>query len=571
MKIEASDTEILKLLKSGFLTIPRFQRPYSWAEDQLREFWADIQESEQGNYFIGSMVIYKDGIESFGVVDGQQRLTTVTILLCVVRDILRRLGANDLAQGVHNYVETTDRKNVKSFVLKTETSFPFLQDKIQRFGDSELDIEPGEEENKLKSAYEFFLKEVNSAVVKAGNGLLYEKERLDKSIEYLANLRDVVLQLKIIKVEMENEDDAYVIFETLNARGRDLQLIDLMKNVFGGMIVKNGDVDVFKEKWKGITDNLRLAGVAQKPDAFFVHSWASRYSSVTKQKAYKSVKDKLKADSVANGNERAVALSHLNHFLEDSRLYTWMNVPEDVIREKYKWVVRNSLSSLRIFNVEQQYPCVLSLIRAFDRKVIAYKTLRKALKTIENFHFKFNAITSSRSSGSIAAIYTRHARQLYRANTTTTAALVIQELTVALRERQPSEDEFCVGFRKLSYNSNKKSNSLLQYVLKRLSDAEALTYPLYQVPTIEHILPQSQIKGNWTPDLIHNIGNLILLGEAQNAQVENLDFDAKKLLYQQMAASIPASVLAAHDWTPDDVRTRATNLAIYAYRDVWRL
>ena len=119
MKIEASDLDISKLLKMGLIVIPRFQRPYSWRADSIREFWNDITGSEDTGYFIGSMVIYSMKQDRFGVVDGQQRLTTITILLCAIRDHFADLGEDELAQGVHNYIETRDRDNVKSFILKT--------------------------------------------------------------------------------------------------------------------------------------------------------------------------------------------------------------------------------------------------------------------------------------------------------------------------------------------------------------------------------------------------------------------------------------------------------------------
>ena len=98
----------------GIIVIPRFQRPYSWKSDNIRDFWNDITNSDEGSYFIGSMVIYSMKQDRFGVVDGQQRLTTITILLCVIRDHLAKLGEEELAKGVHNFIETRDRDNVLS-------------------------------------------------------------------------------------------------------------------------------------------------------------------------------------------------------------------------------------------------------------------------------------------------------------------------------------------------------------------------------------------------------------------------------------------------------------------------
>ena len=95
MKIESKDTDIESLLDGSYFHIPRFQRPYSWDDDNIMEFWNDVVVNKSPEYFIGSMVVYKKAKQQFGVVDGQQRLTTITILLCVIRDCFLHLKCND--------------------------------------------------------------------------------------------------------------------------------------------------------------------------------------------------------------------------------------------------------------------------------------------------------------------------------------------------------------------------------------------------------------------------------------------------------------------------------------------
>ena len=135
MKIESHDSDIESLLDSSYFHIPRFQRPYSWEDEHVQDFWDDVVANQADDYFIGSMVVFKKSKQRFGVVDGQQRLTTITILLCVLRDAYLDLGAEDLAKGVHQLVERKDRNNKNEFVLKTETSFPYFQEHIQKFKD----------------------------------------------------------------------------------------------------------------------------------------------------------------------------------------------------------------------------------------------------------------------------------------------------------------------------------------------------------------------------------------------------------------------------------------------------
>lgn len=573
MKIEASDTEISKLLKGGFLIIPRFQRPYSWKSDNLRDFWSDITENDEGSYFIGSMVIYAMGSERFGVVDGQQRLTTITILLCGIRDRLQEIGESELAQGVHNYVETPDRDNVKSFVLKTETSFPYLQEEIQKFGDPEIRVQPRDEELRLQAAYDFLKRQIEDYLKKSVVGLLSKTEKLDAQVTALKVLREIVLQLKVIKIELDNEDDAYIIFETLNTRGQDLALSDLIKNNIGSLVAKSGDVDVFKVLWKEITDNVANCGAAAKIDTFFVHSWSSRFTPVTKQRAFKVIKDRI-SDSIKSAGEdraREIGLSHLRAFSEDANCYLSIQVPVDNWA-RFQYKVRDSLASLRLFNVEQQTAYVLSLVRAYREKKISYKTLRKGLVAVENFHFQFNAVTSSRSSGSIASMYARAAKNVHDSLDSNTAGSVIRDLTNELKQRRPSKDEFVVGFRLIKYNTLNRGNAFLKYVLRKFAENEGLTFDAdTERLTIEHVFPRSAIGELWTENNVDSIGNLILLSETRNRLVADKSFADKKKLFAEWKASVPLSVMKCDIWVTEDSDNRSTDMAKLAYEKIWNI
>lgn len=97
MKIESLDQDIRTLLSSGYYKIPRFQRPYSWSRENIQEFWDDVVRDNPEDYFIGSMVVFKESNQRFGVVDGQQRLTTIMILLA---RLLKAQLARNIAQVV---------------------------------------------------------------------------------------------------------------------------------------------------------------------------------------------------------------------------------------------------------------------------------------------------------------------------------------------------------------------------------------------------------------------------------------------------------------------------------------
>ena len=146
MKIESTDQDIRTLLSSAYYRIPRFQRPYSWDLENVEEFWNDIFEENQNDYFIGSMVVYEFDKQHFGIVDGQQRLTTITILLCVIRNVLNQQNMKNLAEGVNSIIERRNIDNKKEFILTTESSYPYFQDHIQKWGEPEIELELMKEE-----------------------------------------------------------------------------------------------------------------------------------------------------------------------------------------------------------------------------------------------------------------------------------------------------------------------------------------------------------------------------------------------------------------------------------------
>jgi len=131
LKIRSFDRDINDILKGGFFKIPRFQRPYSWDRENIDDFWNDIVVNSDSDYFIGSMVVYKpDHSDVSFVVDGQQRLTTIIMILAALRNAFRKNGSNDLALGIHALIERPDISNQSQYSLQTETSYPYFQEHI---------------------------------------------------------------------------------------------------------------------------------------------------------------------------------------------------------------------------------------------------------------------------------------------------------------------------------------------------------------------------------------------------------------------------------------------------------
>jgi uncharacterized protein with ParB-like and HNH nuclease domain len=394
MKIESTDQDLRTMLSSAYYKIPRFQRPYSWDRENIQDFWEDVIQDNPQDYFIGSMVVYKDGKQRYGVVDGQQRLTTITILLSVLRNTLEEVGLKDLAEGVHGLIERKNIDNKPEFIISTESSYPFFQDRIQKWGAAAINVDLLKEESTLQSAHAQ-LSELVSDAVKSLNKdtTLSPKKRKEVTQQKLVGIRDALLNLKVILVKLEDEDDAYVIFETLNTRGKDLALADLLKNHLTKHIkTKNPQSDEVKVKWKQLLETIEGSSADLKTDAFVHHFWLSKYDYLSAKHLFKILKKRITADQ---------ASAFLDALLEDSVLYRSMNEPGYGKWTKEEKEIARALSATVTFRVVQQTPCVLSVLREYRvTKKLKKSMSRKLSSLLRSFTFYSQ---QSRPSARLAA------------------------------------------------------------------------------------------------------------------------------------------------------------------------
>lgn len=565
MKIESHDSDIESLLDSSYFHVPRFQRPYSWEDEHVQDFWDDVVTNQGDDYFIGSMVVFKKDKQRFGVVDGQQRLTTITILLCVLRDAYLELGVEDLAQGIHQLIERKDRNNKNEFVLKTETSFPYFQEHIQKFKDDpDADGKSVPEEENLLGAHNKFKILVSDVLYSIESDPSQPAERKKRNkINKLTKIRDSIFNLKIIFVALESEDDAYLIFETLNTRGKDLALTDLVKNHFTKNLKAKGDVDHARIKWEKIQETIHNSSVDISSDNFIYHFWASRYEAVPQKKLFPKFKKSV---------TKPKSKDFLTFLVEDAEIY------RSLYEASYGWSkneadVARSLGAIQLFKLSQPIPALLSLVRAYKDKKIKYGRLRDSVCSIENFHFQFTAITSSRSSGGISAMYSSFAQRLFDSSTPKEAADEIDRLKSKLRERVPSLDEFRVAFKQVYYtNSNSKPKNLVRYILRKFSEHYGFKYPVdFDDLTVEHIFPQSKINSEWPEEIVGSLGNLIFLDGAMNEKLGHKSYQQKIETLSKESYSLPVSVKSAGEWTPEEVIKHTEKMAEVAQAEIWRI
>ncbi len=555
------------MLSSAYYKIPRFQRPYSWDRENVQEFWEDVIQDNPQDYFIGSMVVYKDGKQRYGVVDGQQRLTTITILLSVLRNKLAEVGLQDLAEGIHGLIERRNIDNKPEFIVSTESSYPFFQDRIQKWGMPSITIDLLTEESNLQSAHSQLQQLVSGAIGSLNaDTSLSDKRRKELTEQKLISIRDSLLNLKIILVKLEDEDDAYVIFETLNTRGKDLALADLVKNHLTKHIKgKNPSSDEVKIKWKQLLEIIEGSSADLETDAFIHHYWLSKYDYLPAKNLFKVLKKQISADK---------SPAFLDTLLEDALLYRSMNEPGYGRWAKEEKEIERALIALTTFRVVQQTPCVLSLLREYRiTKKLKKKHIEDAIIAIEKFHFLFTAVTSQRSSGGISAMYAALGRRLFEAVSTQDAVKIIQELRQKLRDRIPSIEEFKALFPLIIFTDNvTKQKKLVKYVLVGIERQETSAAVLdYEQMTIEHLAPQSLIgQAGYDDVVIGQIGNLLLVSEEVNGMLEDKSFTEKKRILAENGYKLPKSIDQATTWSLAEIKQRTEEIADEAYNTVWK-
>lgn len=395
MKIESHDRSVKELLGSDYYVIPRFQRPYSWDSENISDFWNDVVVNASSDYFIGSMVVYTFS-DKLGVVDGQQRLTTIIIILACLRDALTENGFTDQANGLHKLIERENIENQKEFVLQTQTSFPYFQDQVLSQNATGVPAKMLKEEGRIKDAHDQFKKMISDLIKSIDlDPSLGDKKKKSEKQKRLVAIRDSVLSLKLILVQLDSEEDAYLIFETLNTRGKDLALADLVKNHFTKTLKnKNKGLDQAAINWATVRETIEGKRELDT-DTFIYHWWLSKYDYTAQKKIYKEFRKTVTTSNAKAVLDDMVLASDYYRAIHDPDFWKWSKELSDA---------KASLKALNLFRVRQQVPATLSLVRAYKSNRVNVSQLTKALSQIEKFHFLFTAITSQRSSGGISGM-----------------------------------------------------------------------------------------------------------------------------------------------------------------------
>ncbi|CDA09269.1 DUF262 domain-containing protein [Intestinibacter bartlettii] len=561
--------------------IPRFQREYSWGKNEIATLWEDIftnmdicnenDEIKLKEYFIGSLVLIGNDTNGneFEIVDGQQRLTTIMILLSAIGEYFytnQEIGKFD---SIYNYIEGSDKEGNLFFKLINENIGDFLPARIlAKPNEKNIDeIPEGKEQKNLLDAYNFFINKLNSnEVVNDFKKYVDEDTTLSKT-QMVGLIRDQILEFTTVFITVDNLDDAYKIFETLNAKGKNLEAIDLIKNSIFSVLSKDHPIDNAKRQWSKIQENLQ----GESRELFYRQFWISKYSFSTNKNLYKAFNDKIECTK-----ERYEGF--LKELEQESKWYQSIINPinEDYPNQDLKFEYE-ALKAFKIFNVYQVRVILLALKRAKEERRISFNDYKRAIESLEKFHFIYIAVCSERGSG-IERILSTNALRISNTENKNDMNITINKLIEDLKSKIPDYDIFRLNFEKIIFtNKITKQKQLIQYIFKKMEKVSRTTDELtVNNISLEHIMPQSENK-----DCVGKIGNILPLDKKINSDMGNIEFSEKIKCLEGKTENEGSELNVVKEfvkkykdidkWDEECINNRTQDLANKSYNEIWTL
>lgn len=570
MAFNAEQRKISTILTGDWqYTIPRYQRKYVWEEKQWRELLDDLKyclenetlsSDQDWTHFLGSFVFEKNTKDNkLIVIDGQQRLTTIIIMLCSICVLFNEAGEQDRFNGVTKYILGTDdlgkpysrvgNTDLSNFQLLVDeaTSYNSLQSKTNLFSSAYLASTPKDNLN-IKQCFIFFYTQFS--------------EMIDSSSERIAELsriKDKILSLDVIEILATNQQESYNIFEILNARGVDLQQHELIKNYILKYVQPRSDIDKAKILWDKL-ENLLFVDKRPVIVNFFNHYVTHRFEKPSKDNSeFRIIKAKCKKSEMSE---------LLEDLIQKAQIYRWFYLPDECNNS----TIRQALQFFKDNNHRQFRPIFLSVVSALNHEKIDVAMAEQFFVFMQNFYFAYGVVCGGKSN-TLDDIVNDFSRQIETGD----AKTGIIEFVKKLRAYYPPYAQFMTAFLILGYSKKVKSYRTpakkhdVQYILKGFENYwQSKNNELsVQTFTIEHIGCDNGEESHC------RIGNLLPLAEGVNNSIGNDCFADKIQQYNRSNFVSVKKFLERYgtktEWTAKDIDERATHMAELAYNDIWSI
>ena len=537
MDFKPVDKTIKDLLNGRQFEIPRFQRAYSWEKRHYAEFLQDIVSNlkiEDGqiypdSYFVGTMLFIGNFLENskgvIKVVDGQQRLTTITILFSVLSDIFKITGNDTLAERLFNYIMTHDDNGEEVRILKTKSNYPYFAYFIQDYTKVQHTDPQSEEEENIKMTYDYFHKQLEEKRVRQSLKKNHGSEEVDglNYVDILKAIRDQVLNCSFISISTESSSQANRIFEILNAKGKRLDEVDLIKNKLFEVLKKEEPADMANDYWTNIRKTIEDLDSGVGIATFYRHFWSTKYKKSSSSRLYEDFKLKVTPKTQARYE------AFLKEMLVFAQYYSQIinpSIDNYDNRQEYQWLVQSLKNLTDTFNIVQVRVPLMALMDAKHRDIISMQFYKKAIDYLENFHFAFNVVVSDRAN-KLDSIYSTFAIKLCEVQSKQEAHKIIDnDLIGKLEPLFPAFSVFAESFSKFLFSKEyMASNTKAKYALYKLNSYYSNTEVFANGLTVEHIIPEGHDGNNCS------IGNLILIENPLNNEAGESPYENKKSIY----------------------------------------
>lgn len=521
MAFDAKDYPISTILTRTVFDIPRNQRRYVWKKEQWDALFDDIIFSiAQDNkpHFIGSIVLdggeIKDGLYYYTIIDGQQRITTIILFLVAIMKHFQEKDMEDDFLGTVSYLRSKNDRNKDEYTINSDyhLSLKALVKGIIEDSDKKESISAFVETHILFKSRD---KVLGDAIKHFYSRI---KDDLDKNEDPEKRTRDIraaLLNMMAVKIVSSTEEDAYTIFEILNARGQALESHELLKNYIMRYIQPAERRDDAKGKWE---DLERTIGSAM--NRFVKHYATHRFGTTTEKYTlpYQTIQKATKGQDIGALFDDIKLKSEYYAKLINPSKGEGGNCTEEEFRV---------FDFFRKKRFEQFRPVLLSLIHQKNKEKITDEDYMLALKYVYNFFVCYSIIGEEKSNKLEDTVF-KYAPLLEN----NYSKQVLQEFANSLKSRLPGYEWFLNSFKNIGWSNHydlykgEKNKDRVQIVLEVIEEFVSQSHVVTDY-TIEHILPDSQSIEN------SQIGNMIPLEEPLNRQVGDKDIVEKYEIYKQ--------------------------------------